>query len=107
MSVHIIPGQDDVSLEVGAGGDKTVTVTVSGTHVKVLNEDPQQGVMYTLVAVPTFPGDWEKLDPGEEVMDPTGGSTTLHLRKKSFIRGVYATNDVPVRVQVGETDQAI
>lgn len=106
MSVEIVPGQDDISLAVGAGGDKTVTVTLAGTHVKVLNEDSQQGVMYSLDPAPTFPDDWEKLDPEEEVVVPTGGSTTLQLRKKTFIRGFNATNDVPIRVQVGETNQA-
>lgn len=107
MSVHIIPGQDDITLAVGAGGDKTVTVAVTGTHVKVLNEDPQQGVLYSLDPAPAFPADWDKIDPGEELMVPTGGSTSLFLRKKTFIRGIYATNDVPIRVQVGETDQAV
>jgi hypothetical protein len=107
MSVHIIPGQDDLSLALGAGGDKTVTVPVTGTHVKILNEDPQQGVLYTLNPAPTFPADWDKIDPEEELMVPTGGSTDLYLRKKTFIRGFNATHDVPVRVQVGETNQAI
>jgi len=107
MSVHIIPGQPDITLAVGAGGDKTVTVPVTGTHVKILNEDPQQGVLYSLAAVPVFPGDWGKVDPTEELMVPTGGSTDLFLRKKTFIRGVNATHDVPIRIQVGETNQAI
>ncbi len=29
MSVYVVPGQDDITLDVGDPGDKTVTVTVS------------------------------------------------------------------------------
>jgi hypothetical protein len=106
MSVYNVPGQDDLSLAIGAGGDKTVTVDVTGaTHVRIWNEDPQQHVLYTFDGTPTFPDDWSRLDPRENVVVPTGGSTALYLRKKTFIRGEFATNDVPISVQVGESTE--
>ena len=107
MSVHIIPGQDDLTLAIGAGGDKTVTVPVTGgTHAKIMNEDQTQHVLYTFDPTPSFPADWDRIDPGEEVMVPTGGSTNLYLRKKTYVRGIHALNDVPIPVQVGLTNQA-
>lgn len=102
---YIVPGQDDLSLAIGAGGDKTVTVTllVTSTHVRIKNEDQTQHVLYTFDATPTFPADWKRVDPREEVMVPTGGSTALYLRKKTYVRGIHALNDVPITVQVGES----
>jgi hypothetical protein len=119
MSVHLVSGQDDIALIVGAVGDKTLTVTLkaSATHVLLKNLDHQQGLMYSLgpypppvppaTLRPDFPADWSKLDPRKEVEFPTGSFTALFLRKLKFIRGTNATHDVSVRVQVGETAQAV
>jgi len=107
MSVYIVPGQDDLSLGIGVVGDKTVTVPVTGsTHAKILNEDRTQHVLYTFDPTPAFPADWNRVNPGDELMVPTGGSTNLYLRKKIFIRGKFAVNDVPINIQVGLTNQA-
>lgn len=102
-----VPGQDDLSVGIGGLGDRTVSVTVGGTHVKIKNEDNTQHVLYTFDGSPAFPGDWKRVDPGQEVVVPTGGSTTLYLRKKKYFRGEYATNDVPISVLIGELNVAL
>lgn len=100
---YVVPGQDDLTLGIGVAGDKTITVVLaaSDTHARIKNEDPQQHVLYTFDATPAFPADWKRVDPREEVVVPTGGSTALYLRKKKFIRGEFATNDVPITVSIG------
>jgi hypothetical protein len=111
---YLVQGQEDISLEVGDTGDKTLTIDLdaSTTQVFLKNMDPKQGVMYAVAYPapappnpqrPVFPADWSKLHPEKEVKFPVGSVLKIHLRKLKFIRGDYATNDVPVKVQVGES----
>jgi len=118
MSVYLVNGQEDIALIVGAVGDEMLTIALKAgtTHVILKNLDPAQGVMYALewpapvppaTQRPTFPQDWSKLDPKKQVIFPVGAVTSIHLRKLKYIRGTNATHDVSVRVQVGETAQAV
>jgi hypothetical protein len=121
MATYLVNGQDDITITpVGDPGDETLTVTLdpAATHVLLKNLDRQQGVMYTLGPYPVvppapppqkpvFPDDWSKLDPRKEVEFPIGSFTVLHLRKLKFIRGTNATHDVAVKVQIGQTAEAV
>ena len=120
MAMYVVPGQDDITITpVDDTGDKTITVTLKAgtTHVLLKNLDYRQGVMYSpgpyplvippIPQRPVFPDDWSKLDPRKEVEFPIGSYTEIYLRKLKYIRGVHATNDVPIEVQVGETAQAV
>lgn len=105
-------GQDDVSILVGAGGDKTLTVITASTHVKLTNSSDNQVIMYSEIngiGKPVYPTDWRRLDPKQTVMvRMNGGGVNLYLRKKSWFRPPLADRrradmiDTPVTAEVEE-----
>ena len=108
---YSIPGQDDVSLAVGAVGDKTVTVVTTTTHVRLTNFDSNQVIMYSEingVGQPAYPADWRRLDPDEKdvMVRMSGGGVNLYLRKKTWFRPPLTNRkradmlDTPVTVEV-------
>jgi hypothetical protein len=100
-----VKGQYDVSLAVGAIGDKTTTVAVAaGTHVKLINNDTFQRIIYSIKLAPVFPADWEPLESRQELLVFLAGGAQIHLRKKEHFRyssiGQTAdrTNNIPPEV---------
>lgn len=91
-----IRGQEDISLVVGAAGDRTTTVAVASSHVSLNNNDPSQPVMYAIAAVPAFPADWMILAPGAHIIIDMAGGVALYLRKKRWIR--YVSESLRVAV---------
>jgi hypothetical protein len=83
-----VRGQADISLVVGAPGDKTLVVPVAASHVSLTNNDPIQSVLYSIVAAPAFPGDWMSLGPGVHLVVDMAGGAALNLRKLRWIRYV-------------------
>ncbi len=108
---HVVPGQDDDTLAVGAGGDKTVIIATYTTHVRVKNLSSDQVVMYSEINVPAYPNDWRRLDPEEKLMvRMNGGGVNLFLRQTTGFR-LPLTNrtradmlDTPVTVEVEGID---
>lgn len=82
---HEVRGQNIINIAVGAAGDKTIQIPVSTTNVWITNLDTHQNVMYANGAAPTFPTDWNRLDPGQGVLFevPSG---VVSLRKIIYYR---------------------
>jgi hypothetical protein len=105
---HEVKGQDDVSIAVGAGGDETIIVVTTTSHVRLSNFSTQQVVMYSEINPPTYPGGWRRLDPNEKdvMVRMNGGGVNLYLRKKSWFRPPLTHRsradmlDTPVTVEV-------
>jgi hypothetical protein len=83
-----VNGQEDVSLVVGAPGNKTLTIAVAGSHVNLQNHEPRQPVMFSIVAAPVFPNDWQMLAPEASIVIDMAGGAALYLRKKRWLRYV-------------------
>lgn len=94
-----LAGQDDVGVAVGGGGDKTVTKTISTTHVRLQNLSDNQRVMYSIAASPSFPTDWEMIEPDSKILVAMEGSTTFHVRKKIWYRTLINQYSDPKDVQ--------
>ncbi len=121
-----VPGQDDVTLDVGHLEDKTLSIVVTTTHVRLKNMDVNQSVMYTEInpvlnppgpppVLPSYPDDWKRLDPGQELtlkvpLAPNDPPTYLYLRKKTWFRPPLTNRtrtdmlDTPVTVRVEGID---
>lgn len=107
-----IPGQDDMSLDVGDTDDETVIIPiVSGNHLTIRN-DSNQPIIYAMIDLPVigppthplYPAEWSRLDPKEETKFPVGAWTNLYIRKKVYYRAIgygQTANDLEdVRAQV-------
>lgn len=108
-----VPGQDDMTVALGAPGDNTITIPVTTTHVWLTNQDTRQPVKYSTVATPAYPADWGSMSPGEKIIVKMT-TTNLYLRKIVFFRATFlgqprdaATNtppDIRATVEVAPTD---
>lgn len=108
-----VPGQDDMTLALGAPGDNTITVPVATTHVWLTNQDAKQPVKYATAAAPAYPTDWASLSPGERIIVKMA-TGNLYLRKLVWFRATFigqprdpATNtppDVRATVEVAPTN---
>lgn len=85
MAKYQVPGQDNMQLAVGAVGDKTITIPIATTHVRVTNLGDIQPVKYSVVAAPAYPADWADLSPRQQVIVKMIGGN-LYLRKRVFFR---------------------
>jgi hypothetical protein len=119
-----VVGQDDVTVPITDLADKTLAVVVDTTHVRLKNMAANQVVLYTEVNppfplpvppyAPTFPGDWKRLNPEQEIMlrvpVAAGPVTYVYLRKKSWFRPPLTHRkradmlDTPVTVRVEGID---
>lgn len=105
-----IRGQEDMSLAVGAGGDETMTIPITGNHLMIRN-DATQPVIYSTTVTPTFPADWARLDPLEKTEFATAAAN-LYVRKKVFYRGIgfgqvgSDLNDVTVNIEVDQFNRS-
>jgi hypothetical protein len=99
MSQHELHGQKNMALAVGAPGDRTITVAVTTTHVRIRSHDPTQSIVYSLILAPVFPADWNRINPGETVDTRMGANPAVHIRKPFWPRhvnaGAQTAPDVP------------
>lgn len=100
MSKHDLHGQKNLTLAVGAPGDRTITVGVVTTHVRLKNFDPKQSILYSLILAPAFPTDWNRLEPNEQLDVRMLANPQVHLRKPFWYREATAG----VEVSPGEPD---
>jgi hypothetical protein len=80
---HTVRGQDDTTIGVGTAGDRTIQIPISTTNVWLTNLSMNQVIMYADGASPTFPTDWNRLDPEQRLIFETP-SGVLSMRKKVF-----------------------
>ena len=105
-----IKGQEDMTLAVGAGGDETTTIPITGNHL-MIRTDTGQPVIYSTAVGPSFPADWNRLDPMEKTEFATAAAN-LYVRKKVYYRGIgYGQtgadlNDVTANIEVDQFNQS-
>lgn len=108
-----VPGQENINLAFGAGGDKTLKIVVAATHSKIKNYDPMQGIMYTLTNPPAIGTVWQRLDPLSEVTVFMNGAGFMYLRKKRYIRSLgphlfetIPSDDVTACIELSELNMS-
>ena len=107
-------GQKNLTLAVGAPGDKTITVPVAAVNARIKNYDSIQSVLYSLVLAPVFPTDWLRLAPGETIDLTMAANPAIHFRKPFWVRAVNAgvettpgqpdVLDIPVMIDIQPID---
>jgi hypothetical protein len=93
-----------MTLAYGAGGDKTIQIPITTTHIWLTNLDGAQRVQYAVKDTPSWPTDWASLDPYQRALVKMV-NTNLYLRKKVFFRYSHIgehrddTKDIPPEVR--------